>query len=87
MGQIIDSMPLHPGGRPGKETTEVDLSSFSPRQKAVEDAGLSEHEATTALRLARVPEDQYDENLTVGELAGLLGRLDFLLERATARGV
>lgn len=72
-GSIIDSLPK--AKPPGKKKKAGTGPYLSPRHQAVEDAGMSPREAKTAVRVARVPEEEFaeavenDDPATVEELA------------------
>jgi hypothetical protein len=77
MGDLIKLIPAQMGGRPpaGTKTKAAGGPSFSPRQQAINAAGVSERQAKTALRVSNVPQDSFDAQMgaanppTVTELA------------------
>jgi hypothetical protein len=79
-GKLLKEIPPGPGGRPAK-TQEGALPSLT-RSQAAENAGLSEHQRKTALRVANIPFDELVRTIesanppTITELAerGLIKR-------------
>jgi hypothetical protein len=59
----MQKIPAHPGGRP--KTSAGDGTSFS-RTQAARDAGLSDRQRHTALRVASVPESEFEEAVESG---------------------
>ena len=57
-GELLRKIEPNKGGRPSK-TREGDHPSLS-RKQAAEDAGLSEHQRKTAIRVATVPEEEFE---------------------------
>jgi hypothetical protein len=75
-GQLLREIAPSAGGRPPDETPETREGALpSSRKSAADAAGLSEHRRKTALRVANVPEDEFEEAVeaddpaTVTELA------------------
>jgi len=72
-GEILKEIEVSKGGRPAKETR--DGAGPSSRTQAATDAGLSERQKDTALRVASVPREEFervvesDNPPTVTELA------------------
>jgi hypothetical protein len=70
-GQLLNKIEKTQGGRP---KTGASLTPVS-RKQAARDAGLSEYERNTALRVANIPDDQFDLQVegeqppTIGQLA------------------
>jgi hypothetical protein len=58
-GELLSEIPAVHTGRPPAEITQVDLSNFPTRQDAAAAAGLSRHQRDVALRLARIPPDEF----------------------------
>lgn len=61
-GELLKQIPPDKGGRPPAETQEGDLPSFT-RTEAADAAGLSEHQRKTALRVASVPEADFERQV------------------------
>ena len=60
-GELLREVEKAQGGQPFHgSTTETDRPS---RKKSATEAGLSEHEAKTALRVANVPEESFEEQV------------------------
>jgi hypothetical protein len=72
-GQLLKQIPPDPGGRPAK-TQDGAVPSLT-RAQAAEDAGLSERQRKTALRVANVPFEEFERRIeslippTITELA------------------
>jgi hypothetical protein len=58
-GQLLKEYPPHKGGRPSSKTQDGTVPSFT-RTQAAEDAGLSERQRKTAVRVANVPEEEFE---------------------------
>lgn len=75
-GELLRQIEPSKGGRPSQITTDAADSSFT-RKSAAEQAGLSERQQYTALRVANVPEQQFNESVesdsppTVTKLAAM----------------
>lgn len=73
-GELLLAMEANKGGRPPERTSGVDPTSFT-RTQAAREAGLSKDQQMTAVRLARVPKDEFeaqvesDDPPTITELA------------------
>ena len=61
VGELLAEIEPSKGGRP--KATDGTVSSLSDRQQAAQDAGLSERQHATALRIAHVPEQQFEEQV------------------------
>jgi hypothetical protein len=61
-GELLRQIEPSKGGRPSQITTDAADSSFT-RKSAAEQAGLSERQQYTALRVANVPEQQFNESV------------------------
>jgi hypothetical protein len=70
--ELLRQIPTSPGGRPSNEikglkTTLPGQSSFSPRTRAIENAGMSEHQAYAALAINGIPRPQFEELVEAAE--------------------
>ncbi len=62
-GELLREISPNKGGRPSEETragARPGLVEARTRKKAADDAGLSSHQAKTALRVANVPREDFD---------------------------
>jgi hypothetical protein len=76
-GELLHEIPAETGGRPPRKkysgghspefsdaSREVAEKPMSPRAAAAKDAGMSEHQAKEAMRVATVPKEEFDRQVT-----------------------
>lgn len=74
-GELLKQIPADKGGYAQNYDAQEGAHPSMTRTQAAEDAGLSEHQRKTALRVASVPEDEFERDIesesppTVTELA------------------
>ena len=73
-GELLKQIPDNNRGRPASEIPDGTVTNLS-RTEAAADAGLSEREKVTALRIASIPAEDFERQIesesipTIGELA------------------
>lgn len=65
MGELLEAIEPRPGARTDKP--RVGAHPRLTRAEATNQAGLSEHQQKRAVRVARVPEDQFTEQVESGQ--------------------
>jgi hypothetical protein len=60
MGELLKQIPEQRGGDRGNAATGGRPPVAETRTRAAEDAGLSEHQRKTALRIANIPRDEFE---------------------------
>lgn len=61
--RIGDLLKILPKAPPGPKKIEVGAHPYSPRQQAIGDAGVSQHQAKTAIRVSNIPKDDFDRQI------------------------
>lgn len=63
-GELLREIPVQSGKRTDMEPREADLPRLATRESAASDAGLSEHQRKTALRVAAIPDPEFEAQIT-----------------------
>lgn len=61
-GELLKQIEPSKGGRPPEETREGDRPSLS-RKQAANEAGMSDHQRKSALRVANVPDEEFERQV------------------------